>query len=175
LRGVAWAVNHAKENGHIDRTVLSMSLGGEFSQTTNDAIEEAVSAGALVVVAAGNDGADTAGYSPGSAPSACTVGATNINDVRSSFSNFGELVDIFAPGENITSSWIGSPQATNTISGTSMACPHVAGLAAYLIGLEGPKAPLELCKRIQELALKDVLQDVGEGSPNLLAYNGNGA
>jgi subtilisin family serine protease len=152
-----------------------MSLGGGFSQTTNDAIEEAVNAGAFIAVAAGNDGADTAGYSPGSAPSACTVGATNKNDVRSDFSNYGELVDIFAPGEQITSSWIGGPQATKTIDGTSMACPHVAGLAAYLIGLEGPRSPLDLCKRIQELALKNVLEDVGEGSPNLLAYNGNGA
>lgn len=152
-----------------------MSLGGEFSKTTNDAIEEAVAAGAFIAVAAGNDGEDVAGYSPGSAPSACTVGATTKNDARAEFSNYGELVDIFAPGKDITSAWIGNSTATNTISGTSMACPHIAGLAAYLIGLEGPKSPADLCKRIQDLALKDAITDAGEGSPNLLAYNGNGA
>ncbi|KAF2682622.1 subtilisin-like protease [Lentithecium fluviatile CBS 122367] len=175
LQGIEWAVNHAKENGHLDRAVLSMSLGGEFSQTTNDAIEQAANAGAFIAVAAGNDGEDASGYSPASAPSACTVGAIDKNDIRADFSNFGSVVDIFAPGKDITSAWIGSASATNTISGTSMACPHVAGLAAYLIGLEGPKSPLELCKRIQELALQDVIEDVGTGSPNLLAYNGNGA
>ena len=78
-------------------------------------------------------------------------------------------------GEDILSAWIGGKSATNTISGTSMACPHIAGLVAYLIGLEGPRSPAELCSRIQELATSDVLEDVGSGSPNLLAYNGNGA
>jgi subtilisin family serine protease len=175
LQGIEWAVNNAEENGHLDRMVISMSLGGTFSQTTNDAIEEATNAGAFIAVAAGNDGRDAAGYSPSSAPSACTVGATDRNDARASFSNFGEVLDIFAPGVNITSAWIGSSTATNTISGTSMACPHIAGLAAYLIGLEGPKSPADLCKRIQELALSDVIKNEGSGSPNLLAYNGNGA
>ncbi|KAF2870474.1 subtilisin-like protease [Massariosphaeria phaeospora] len=173
LKGIEWAVDHATENGHLDHAVLSMSLGGTFSQTTNDAIEEAISAGAFIAVAAGNDNKNVAGYSPGSAPSACTVGATTKADVRADFSNFGTLVDVFAPGKEITSAWIGGPDETNTIDGTSMACPHVAGLAAYLIGLEGPKAPKELCKRIQALALKDVLKNAGSGSPNLLVNNGN--
>jgi len=155
--------------------VISMSLGGTFSQTTNDAIEEATNAGAFIAVAAGNENEDASGFSPSSAPSACTVGATDESDVRAEFSNFGDVLDIFAPGVDITSAWIGSSSATNTISGTSMACPHIAGLAAYLIGLEGPKSPADLCKRIQELALTDIIQDEGSGSPNLLAYNGNGA
>ncbi|KAK4610342.1 Subtilisin-like protease 2 [Fulvia fulva] len=172
LRGVEWAVNNAKESGHIDRTVLSMSLGGTFSQTTNDAIEQAVAEGAFISVAAGNDGEDASNSSPASAPGACTVGATNEADSRSDFSNFGKILDIFAPGEEILSSWIGGKTATRTISGTSMACPHIAGLAAYLIGLEGPRSPAELCSRIQELATTDVIQGVGDGSPNLLAYNG---
>ena len=165
-------MNNAKESGHIDRTVLSMSLGGTFSQTTNDAIEQAVAEGAFISVAAGNDGEDAKDSSPASAPGACTVGATNEADSRSDFSNYGEILDIFAPGEQILSSWIGGKTATRTISGTSMACPHIAGLAAYLIGLEGPRSPAELCSRIQKLATKDVIHNVGDGSPNLLAYNG---
>jgi subtilisin family serine protease len=175
LQGIDWAVKNAEAEGHLDRMVISMSLGGTFSQTTNDAIEEATNAGAFIAVAAGNDGEDAAGFSPSSAPSACTVGATDKNDVRADFSNFGADLDIFAPGVDITSAWIGSTTATNTIDGTSMACPHIAGLAAYLIGLEGPKSPADLCKRIQELASKDIIKDEGTGSPNLLAYNGNGA
>lgn len=177
LRGIQWAVDDATEKGHINRTVLSMSLGGPFSQTTNDAIQSAVEAGAFVAAAAGNEGEDASNSSPASAPQACTVGATNERDLKASFSNFGKLVDIFAPGEKIQSAWIGSSTATNTISGTSMACPHIAGLAAYLIALEGPRSPTALCKRIQELATKDAITNLraGEGSPNLIAYNGNGA
>ncbi|EUC44969.1 hypothetical protein COCMIDRAFT_96859 [Bipolaris oryzae ATCC 44560] len=177
LRGIQWAVDDATEKGHINRTVLSMSLGGPFSQTTNDAIQSAVEAGAFVAAAAGNEGENASNSSPASAPQACTVGSTNERDLKSSFSNFGKLVDIFAPGEKIQSAWIGSSTATNTISGTSMACPHIAGLAAYLIALEGPRSPTALCKRIQELATKDAITNLraGEGSPNLIAYNGNGA
>lgn len=177
LRGIQWAVDDATEKGHINRTVLSMSLGGPFSQTTNDAIQSAVEAGAFVAAAAGNEGENASNSSPASAPQACTVGATNERDLKASFSNFGKLVDIFAPGEKIQSAWIGSSTATNTISGTSMACPHIAGLAAYLIALEGPRSPTDLCKRIQELATKDAITNLraGEGSPNLIAYNGNGA
>ncbi|EUC28686.1 hypothetical protein COCVIDRAFT_93959 [Bipolaris victoriae FI3] len=177
LRGIQWAVDDATEKGHINRTVLSMSLGGPFSQTTNDAIQSAVEAGAFVAAAAGNEGEDASNSSPASAPQACTVGATNERDLMASFSNFGKLVDIFAPGEKIQSAWIGSSTATNTISGTSMACPHIAGLAAYLIALEGPRSPTALCKRIQELATKDAITNIrdGDDSPNLIAYNGNGA
>lgn len=192
LKGIDWAVNNAKEQGHIDRTVLSMSLGGPFSQLTNDAIAEAVAEGAFVAVAAGNESTfptpihpstktiqanvctdeDASNSSPASTPQACTVAASTISDRRASFSNYGSVVDIFAPGEDILSSWIGSPSATNTISGTSMACPHVAGLAAYLIGLEGPREPESLCERIRELALEGVVEGVGSGTENLLVQNG---
>ncbi|KAF2166186.1 hypothetical protein M409DRAFT_23375 [Zasmidium cellare ATCC 36951] len=172
LKGIDWAVNNAKEQGHIDRTVLSMSLGGPFSQLTNDAIAEAVAEGAFVAVAAGNENEDASNSSPASTPQACTVAASTISDRRASFSNYGSVVDIFAPGEDILSSWIGFPSATNTISGTSMACPHVAGLAAYLIGLEGPREPESLCERIRELALEGVVEGVGSGTENLLVQNG---
>nr|OQO19431.1 hypothetical protein B0A51_16279 [Rachicladosporium sp. CCFEE 5018] len=173
LRGIDWAVQDAQDKGHISRTVISMSLGGSFSQVTNDAIAAATNAGAFVAVAAGNDKADASRYSPASAPSACTVGATTSADARASYSNYGSLVDIFAPGSNILSAWIGSSTASNTISGTSMATPHIAGLAAYLLGLEGGSTA-GLCSRIRSLAQSGILTGVGSGSPNLLAYNGNG-
>ncbi|EGP86979.1 subtilisin-like protease, partial [Zymoseptoria tritici IPO323] len=161
LAGIDWAINDARQKGRTARSVISMSLGGGFSQTTNDAVAAAVDAGVFTVVAAGNDGADASQTSPASEPFVFTVGATDRNDNRASFSNFGPVVDIFAPGT-----------ATNTISGTSMACPHVAGLAAYIIGLEGTRTPAALGERLIELATKDVIVAAGAGSPNALAYNG---
>lgn len=103
------------------------------------------------------------------------MGATDRNDNRASFSNYGPVLDIFGPGVDIISAWIGSTSATNTISGTSMASPHIAGLGAYLIGLEGTRSPSALCQRIQSLSTKSVIASAGSGSPNYLAYNGNGA
>lgn len=97
-----------------------MSLGGGYSSAVNSAVKSTVSAGVTVVVAAGNSNADASNYSPASESTAITVGATDSNDARASFSNYGSLLDIFAPGVNVLSSWIGSTTATNTISGTSM-------------------------------------------------------
>lgn len=134
-----------------------------------------MNAGVFVAVAAGNDGVDARNSSPSSATAVCTVGATDINDNRASFSNYGPVVDIFGPGVNILSAWIGSSTATNTISGTSMASPHIAGLGAYLLALEGTRTPSALCARIQSLSTKNVIASAGSGSPNYLAYNGNGS
>lgn len=142
-----------------------MSLGGSYDSQSNNAVYQATQAGMFVAVAAGNDGKDASNYSPASERSACTVGATDSSDNRASFSNYGSIVDIFAPGVNIISTWIGSSTATNTISGTSMATPHIAGLAAYLIGLEGSRTPAALCSRIQSLSTKNVIANVGSGSP----------
>lgn len=115
ISGIQWVANNAPA-----RSVLSMSLGGGYSSATNSAVRSAYSAGVTVVVAAGNDNANAANYSPASETTAITVGAIDSSDRRASFSNFGSVVDIFAPGVNILSSWIGSSTATNTISGTSM-------------------------------------------------------
>lgn len=123
---------------------------------------QAVQNGIFVAVAAGNDGANAANTSPASEPSVCTVGATDSNDAKPSFSNYGSILDIFAPGVNILSTWIGSNTATNTISGTSMATPHIAGLAAYLIALEGSRSPSALCQRIQSLSTKNVISNAGQ-------------
>ena len=100
-----------------------------------------------------------------------TVAASTNRNARASFSNYGSVVDVFAPGQDIKSAWIGGSSATNTISGTSMATPHIVGLAIYLQALEGLTSPAAVTKRIKELATSGVVTDV-KGSPNLLAYNG---
>nr|ANV82734.1 cuticle-degrading-prorease [Cordyceps fumosorosea] len=149
--------------------VASMSLGGGYSATVNQAAARLQSSGVFVAVAAGNDNRDAANTSPASEPSVCTVGATDSADRRSTFSNYGRALDIFAPGTGITSTWLNNGQ--NTISGTSMATPHIAGLGAYLMTLEGVKAGA-VCARIQALSTKNVITNVPAGTVNYLAFNG---
>ncbi|KAJ2582631.1 proteinase B, partial [Coemansia sp. RSA 1836] len=163
----------AKREGKPHRgSVANMSLGGGLSRALNLAVDAAVRAGVHYAVAAGNDNRDACNYSPASAPNAITVGATTITDERAWFSNFGKCVDVFAPGKDILSTWIGSKYQTNTISGTSMASPHVAGLAAYLLSKEADKlSGEELKTKMIELATLDVIENVGEESPNVLIYN----
>lgn len=160
LAGIDWAVRDATQKGRIGKSVLNLSLGGPTSPTTNQAVAEAVNEGMFLAVAAGNSGLPTITASPASAPEVCTVGASDSNDARASFSNFGLLVDIFAPGVDVTSTWIDGPDDTNTISGTSMASPHVAGLAAYFLGLGGaPNEPKvsRIANTISHLGLRHVL------------------
>jgi len=174
ISGIQWVATNAQSLGLTSRSILSMSLGGSYSAALNSAVASTVSAGVTVVVAAGNNNKNAADYSPASAPNAITVGATSSTDARASFSNYGSLLDVFAPGVSVLSSWIGSTSATATISGTSMACPHVAGLAAYLIALEGLSTPASVVARIKALAVSGAVSSPGTGSPNLLANNGNG-
>ena len=132
IAGIDWVTARKNATPSVP-SAANMSLGGGFSATLNQAVANSVAAGVVYGVAAGNSSADACNSSPSSEPSAITVGATDINDVFASFSNFGTCVDINAPGVNITSAWIGSNTATNTISGTSMATPHVVGtIALYL-------------------------------------------
>ncbi|KAJ1644015.1 proteinase B [Coemansia asiatica] len=167
------AVAQAEKEGKQHRgSVANMSLGGGLSRALNLAVDAAVRAGVHYAVAAGNDNRDACNYSPASAPNAITVGATTITDERAWFSNYGKCVDVFAPGKDILSTWIGSRYQTNTISGTSMASPHVAGLAAYLLSKESGKLTGEQLKtKMIEMSTKDVIEDVGAGSPNVLIYN----
>jgi oryzin len=151
-----------------------MSLGGSRSEALNAAVEAAYEAGIMTVVAAGNSGADAAAFSPASAPHAVTVGAVDARNRKPGFSNYGAAVDVFAPGEDVVSTWNGpGNEAVSPMSGTSMACPHVAGLALYLMASGGgQRTPGEVASKIVELATKDVVEDGGSGSPNLLAFNG---
>jgi cerevisin len=153
ISGVVWAAEDAaaaeaaadKEFAATGSTkhkgsVANMSLGGGKAQSLDDAIEAAVEVGLHFAVAAGNDNKDACNYSPAAAASAITVGASTLRDDRAYFSNWGKCVDVFGPGLGILSTWIGSDTATNTISGTSMASPHVCGLLSYLLSIEGSES-----------------------------------
>ncbi|KAE8375161.1 Alkaline protease 1 [Aspergillus bertholletiae] len=172
LDGFNWAANDIVSKKRTSKSAINMSLGGGFSQAFNDAVENAFAQGVLSIVAAGNENSDAGQTSPASAPDAVTVAAISKNNARASFSNYGSVVDIFAPGQDILSAWIGSNTATNTISGTSMATPHIVGLSLYLAALENLSGPEAVTKRLKELGTQGVVTDV-QGSPNLLAYNGN--
>ncbi|KAI9282370.1 serine protease [Sporodiniella umbellata] len=178
VAGVDWATEaHLKEKEVRAKSykgaVANMSLGGGRSPTLDRAVNGAVRAGMVFSVAAGNDNSDACDYSPAASELAITVGASTIEDGRAYFSNYGKCVDVFAPGMNILSIWRGSRYATNTISGTSMAAPHVAGLAAYYLGLaDGPVDPKEIKQKILNTAVKDKLDGIPQDTPNLLIYNG---
>ncbi|KAF9562998.1 serine protease [Agrocybe pediades] len=158
VSGLNWVLSQAKASGRP--SVVSMSLGGSASTALDNAVTSLTSAGIHVVVAAGNDGKNAASTSPARTPSAITVGATTISDAIASYSNYGAVVDIFAPGTAITSTWIGSTTATNSISGTSMATPHVAGLVAYLIGKDGNVSPAAMASKLVSLSVKNALTGI---------------
>lgn len=149
MAGVVAGVNHAVNNcGAGELCVINMSLGGGASDSLDAAVAAAVNAGVVVVVAAGNSDADACTASPARAESAITVGSTTNQDQPSSFSNWGTCVDVYAPGSGITAAWIGSTSATRTISGTSMASPHVAGIAAGHLGSGAASTPAEVASLI---------------------------
>ncbi|GAP91393.1 putative subtilisin-like protein [Rosellinia necatrix] len=171
ISGINWAYNNAGINRN--KAVISMSLGGKFSQVVNDAVASATSGGMTVSVSAGNKNANVSGYSPASEESAVTVAAINSHDHKASFSNWGAGVDVFAAGVHVTSAWIGSDSATKTISGTSMSCPHVSGLAAYYIRLYNLSGKAVKGMIISSATTGLVINT--NGSPNRIAYNNSGA
>ena len=151
--------------------VANMSLGGPASSATDTATNNLISSGVTVVVAAGNDnGANACNYSPARVANAVTVGSSTRTDARSSFSNIGSCVNIFAPGSAITSAWHTSTSASNSISGTSMASPHVAGAAALYLTNNPSASPATVRNWLYSNATTNRLSGVGSGSPNRLLY-----
>lgn len=165
IAGIDWVANNP-----LRPAVANMSLGGGFSSSVNSAVAGAVSKGVTMVVAAGNSSANACNYSPASEPSAITVGATTSTDSRASYSNYGSCVDIFAPGSSITSAWNTSSTATNTISGTSMATPHVTGAAALVAQANSGASPATIASLLTTTATSGRVGSAGTGSPNLLLY-----
>ena len=167
IAGLDWIVGH-----HTAGTpaVANMSLGGLASAALDAAVQNVINDGVVMAVAAGNDGLNACNYSPARAANAITVGSTTTADARSTFSNTGTCVDIFAPGSSITSAWIGNTTAISTISGTSMAAPHVAGVAAVLIGRFPTSTPAQIATMLRTSATPNVVTSAGTGSPNYLLY-----
>ena len=167
LSGIDWVVGNAKKTGKP--SVANLSIGGGFSQAENDAIKAATEAGVVMVVAAGNEDSDACDGSPGSEPAAVTVAASDDKNIRASYSNWGSCVDVFGPGSAITSTWIDSPDATNTISGTSMASPHVCGVAAKIRSANPTMSVSAVAAKIVSDATPSQIDDV-KGSPNLMVF-----
>jgi subtilisin family serine protease len=166
IEGIDWTAENA-----ILPAVANMSLRWQpVSQGIVDALEAATDLGIVFAVSAGNFSGDACTQSPANAPSALTTGATTITDAKASFSNFGSCVDIFAPGENITSAWIGSTGATQTISGTSMASPHVAGAAAIYLSSHPDASVKRVSKALKKKSTKDTLTGIPVGTVNKLLY-----
>lgn len=166
IAGIDWVAKNA-----IKPAVANMSLGGDLSASLDEAVKKAVKAGVTFVVAAGNENTSACNSSPANVPEAVTVGATAKGDSRASYSNYGKCVDIFAPGSSITSAWNTSDKATNSISGTSMASPHVAGVVALYLETNPKATPAEIDALLKKNATPNVVKSPGTGSPNLFLYS----
>jgi subtilisin family serine protease len=170
IAGIDWVTSNA-----IKPAVANMSLGGRASTTIDNAVTSSIASGVTYGVAAGNGNIlgirqNACNYSPARVSTAITVGATQNNDAAASFSNYGTCVDILAPGVNITSAWYSSTTATNTISGTSMAAPHVVGAAALVLAANPSYTPAQVASSLTSNATSGVVTNAGTGTPNRLLY-----
>ncbi|KAG0375449.1 Secreted subtilisin-like serine protease sub4 [Mortierella sp. AD032] len=186
LAALDWVIKqNARSSNH--RNVVNLSLGAGYSKVLNSAVDALVQSGMFIVAAAGNGnekniGQNACNYSPASSPTAFTVGSTNINDQMSTFSNYGQCVNIYAPGERVRSTWIGpTNREIYTDSGTSFSAPNVAGIAALIMGAErgdradGSWSPKNIGNRILQLGTRNVVRNFkGPTNTNLLAFNGVG-
>jgi subtilisin family serine protease len=168
IAGVDWVTQN-----HAPLSVANLSISGSASASLNDAVAGAVASGVAVVVAAGNASGDACNFSPASEPTAITVGATDVFDMwATSYSNFGPCIDIAAPGSGITSDWIGGPDATATLNGTSMATPHVAGAAALYRSANPTVTPAQVASALVGGSTLGALSGVPANTPNRLLYVG---
>jgi subtilisin family serine protease len=170
IAGVDWVANN-----HVKPAVANLSLGGGASTTLDAAVANAVTKGVTMVVAAGNGNQggkaqNACNYSPARVASAITVSATSSTDAKASYANYGSCVDIFAPGNGITSAWYTSDVATSSISGTSMAAPHVAGVAALYLQSNTTASPATVTSALINGATLNKVTSAGSGSPNRLLF-----
>ena len=163
IAGIDWVTRHARKPA-----VANLSLGGYHNAQLDAAVRNSIASGVTYAVAAGNDGLPAALYSPADVPEALTVGATDRTDARASFSNFGSAVDVFAPGVSITSDSYASDTAKATLSGTSMATPHVTGTAALYLADRPGATPAQVSRAIAALAVPGKVSGRGLGSPDEL-------
>ncbi|MFB7344704.1 S8 family peptidase [Streptomyces hydrogenans] len=165
VAGIDWVTSH-----HTAGTpaVANLSLGGGASTTLDNAVKRSIADGVTYAVAAGNSGVNARNSSPARVTEALTVGATSNTDAKASWSNYGAVLDLFAPGVSITAGWHTSDTATNTISGTSMAAPHVAGAAAVYLAGHTSATPAQVATALVNGATPDKVTTPGSGSPNRL-------
>jgi subtilisin family serine protease len=163
IAGVDWVTRN-----HSGPSVANLSLGGGASATLDTAVRNSIASGVTYAVAAGNSSANASSYSPARVTEALTVGATTSTDARASYSNYGSVLDIFAPGSSITAGWHTGDSATNTISGTSMATPHVAGAAAVYLADHASATPAQVATALVNGATSGKVTSPGSGSPNRL-------
>ncbi|MFI1867669.1 S8 family peptidase [Streptomyces jumonjinensis] len=169
VAGIDWVTQNA-----VKPAVANLSLGGGADTVLDTAVRNSIASGVTYAIAAGNSNANASNYSPARVGEAITVGSTTSTDARSSFSNFGAVLDVFAPGSSITSAWNTNDSATNTISGTSMAAPHVAGAAALHLAANPGDSPAQVATALTSAATNGVVTSPGTGSPNRLLYVGGG-
>ncbi|WBB78275.1 S8 family serine peptidase [Micromonospora sp. WMMD882] len=169
IGGVDWVTANAQKPA-----VANMSLGGGANATLDTAVRNSIASGVTYGLAAGNSNANACNTSPSRVTEGITVGATDSSDARASYSNYGTCLDIFAPGSAITSAWMTNDTATNTISGTSMATPHVVGAAALLASANPSWTPAQVRDKLVADATGGLPSNPGSGSPTKLLYVGEG-